>query len=403
MKVCRRPFGPDGIPLSLFGMGGIRLPVKGRDKNVVDHAAGFKLVDRALELGVNYFDTGYVYHNGAGERFYGEALSRHPRGSFMLGDKMCTWKIKGLGEAKAMFEEQLKRCRVEYFDFYMLHSLGNAAQYRKVYREEGVLKYLQEEKKRGRIRYLGFSFHGSAELLKEVLGDAKWDMGMILMNPIVYEGRNKAKELYGILEAAGVPVWVMEPLAGGRCATLNSKAMEMLKAYRPEASAASWAFRFAASHPKVACVLSGISKIEHLEENVRTLGEGWKPLSAEERETYRKAVAEFLKCHGVIGCTGCGYCEPCPYGVAIPEIFSWWNSFAAEGKLPKDEDARAGGAFLRSYFGAIPERRGAERCIGCGKCLKACPQWIFRIPTEMEKIDAFVEKIRRKVGGGRRS
>jgi len=398
--VIRKPFPADpSREVSLLGYGGIRLPIKGRQKTQLDYEVGGKLFDFAYRHGVNYFDTGWVYHDGEGEKFFGHQLKKYPREKIFIADKMPTWLVKSLDDAKKFFEEQLKRCQVEYFDNYLLHSIHSREEYDRVYKKFGVMDWLKEQKEKGRIRHIGMSFHGKEDLLKEIVGDYPWSLVLIQFNAIDYDSAwFQSKKLYDVLSAHKVPVAVMEPLAGGRVATLNAKARRILKAAAPDKSLASWGFRFVASHPDVALILSGMGKFAHVKENVATLSqEAFKPLSEDEKETYKKAIAAFRE-FATVPCTGCRYCMPCPYGVNIPDVFAWYNGYAGDGLLPADEGPNATQElrkrFLADYARRFPQGTRAENCIGCQKCLVACPQWTFRIPTEMAKIDKFVAHVR---------
>ena len=397
-QVLRRPFVRDpSREISLLGYGGIRLPTLHRSDREMDLELGAKLVAFAMRHGINYFDTGWVYHKGEGEKFWGALLPKYDRAKYFLGDKMCTWELKSLDEAKKMFQTQLDKCRTPYFDHYFLHSLGSEAQYRKVYHEYGALKYLDEERAKGRLKYLGFSFHGKKDFLKRLLDERKWDFVMIVFNALEYDRGNHVKDLYELIAASKTPVFVMEPLGGGRLARFNGPARATIEAAAPGRSAASWALRFAASFPAVQTILSGMGRLDHLRENIETLSTDFKPLTKPEMDTYWKAIGEFRKFPG-IPCTGCRYCVPCPYGVEIPEVFAWWNSFAGAGRLPSDtgpnDSQELRREFLASYSNAIAPGCGPEKCIRCKKCQVACPQWTFRISTEMEKIDRFIRDTR---------
>jgi predicted aldo/keto reductase-like oxidoreductase len=405
MQLQRLPYPPEpGWEISRLGFGGIRLPILNRNDTEMDYELGQKLVDYGVRHGMNYFDTGWVYHHGQGEVFFGKVLKKYPRASFMLADKMPTWLVHSLAEAKRFFEEQLKRCQVEYFDNYLLHSIGKFGEFQNVYEKMGVLDYLKEEKARGRIRHLGFSFHSAVPTMEYLLEKYTWDFALIMLNCLEWDEESEHRQsgyragtLYRMLTAKKLPVFVMEPLSGGRVATLNGKAKKVLEADRPGKSLASWGLRFVASLPNVQVILSGMNKLDQVVDNVRTLASDFTPMTRPERETYGRALAEFHK-YPTIPCTGCRYCMPCPYGVLIPETFAWYNSFAGEGLLPTDSGPNDSQAlrrkFLVSYNNAIPPPARANHCIGCRKCLVACPQWTFRIPVEMQKIEKFVAQVR---------
>jgi len=397
--VARRPFPAEpGREISVLGYGGIRLPIKNRHKNEIDEELGFALFDYAYRHGVNYFDTGWVYHEGEGEKFFGRALRRYPRDSFMLADKLPTWLVKKPEDAPKFFEEQLKRCQVDYFDNYLLHSLGNPDEYRRVYKSFKVMDYLKEQLARGKIRHLGFSFHGKSPLLKEVLDDYPFSHCLIVMNALEERQNPDLVKQIALLQERKIPIFVMEPLGGGRCASLNPAAKQVLEAHQPGVSPAEWAFRWALSKHGVQCVLSGMGRLHWLKENIRTMSaERFRPMTADEQVVYGKAIDAYVK-YKTVACTGCRYCLPCPYGVEIPEVFTWWNSFAGLGRLPAEKGPNDSQAlrreFLASYSHAVNPGCGPEKCIGCRKCKVACPQWVFSIPDEMRKIDAALAKVR---------
>ncbi len=393
-----RPLPSDGkTPIPLLGLGcAERFPLKGKAKEteeVLRHAEN--LIDFALKHGITWLDTGYRYHQGKSEPFLGRVLKKYPRESFMLSTKMPTWQIKTLDDAKRIFEDQFKRCQVDYFDFYLLHSISKKSEFERVYVKLGVLDYLIEQKKKGRIRHLGISYHGKSQYLGELLDEypGLFEVCMLMLNKMEFTWNKDAPNLAATAAKRGVSVLVMEPLAGGRAAALKGEALDIIKKARPNDSAARWGFRFAASLPGVVCIFSGMSRIDHMKENIETLSENFKPLSDEENKVYDAAIAAYMK-HPSIPCTGCNYCVPCPYGVRIPEIFAWYNEWAQNGRLPADEGANDSQdlrrRFLASYNNTFRPKERADRCLGCKKCLVPCPQWTFRIPVEMEKVAKLV-------------
>ena len=399
VQVMRRPvpFDPSR-EISLLGYGGTRLPTRGRDKNNVDRELGAKLVDFAYRHGLNYFDTGWNYHEGNGERFWGATLSKYPRESFFLSDKMCTWRLKKETDGPEMFAEQMKRCAVEYFDFYLCHSVGSYGTFQHSYIKLGTLDFMREQKRLGRIRHLGMSYHGQSKDLPRILDEyPECEMCILLVN--AYEGRRNPDNLKmrEILRERKVAIVVMEPLAGGRLSTMHGRARELLKEAAPDDTPAKWGYRYAASQPGVMSVLTGMGHFAYVRENVRTLStREFKPFSAEEAAVYEKAVAAFMEVP-TIACTGCRYCTPCPYGVPIPDLFAWYNKIALTGLPPEGDvpDAqRKRRDVLVSYFNTFSEGHRAHNCIGCRKCSAACPQWTLRIPEELTKLAAFVGKTR---------
>ena len=409
----------NGDKISLLGFGCMRFPMlPGADSPTgpeVNEQGAFALIDYAMAHGVNYYDTAWPYHRGISESVVGKALQRYPRESFYLADKMPTYLLPTREQAREIFEKQLEKCKVEYFDYYLLHAIRFVEDYQTVYEKNGVLDYLLEQKKQGRIRNLGWSFHGNTETLEYLLSrDVQWDFAMVQLNYhdmlheykiAPHQARFIPKDpaptqwMFEKMQQSGLPLIVMEPLLGGRLARLNKKALAILQAERPEASAASWAFRYAAGLPNVVTMLSGMTYMEHLQDNLRALAP-FTPLSDQEMQALKAALDVFVRGDN-IRCTTCGYCMPCPYGVDIPAIFAHFNRCLDDEQVPggaRDADyEKARRAYLVEYARSIPELRQAERCTGCGVCLKHCPQMI-PIPDEMARLGKFVENLKTRQG-----
>lgn len=365
-----RNFPSIGLDVSLLGYGCMRFPTLDGQDARIDEPAAQALIDRALERGVNYFDTAYPYHGGMSEGCLGRALARHPRGSFYLADKLPCWKVKTPQETEALFEEQLERCGVDYFDFYLAHALS--VEHYADFEAAGSYEVLERRKAEGKIRRLGFSFHDSPALLERILSEHQWDFVQIQLNYLDWTLQS-AKEQYEIIVSHGLPVIVMEPVRGGALAKLSDKACAILKAAAPERSAASWAIRYAASLPGVMTVLSGMSNTAQLEDNLASLSP-LVPLSDAERAVLQDALAAYLGA-GTIPCTGCRYCMDCPAGVDIPKSFAMYNQFKLDGRT---------GHLLNSYnyMGAAHQ---PERCVSCGACRSKCPQHID-IPNRLAEV-----------------
>lgn len=381
--------------VSLLGFGCMRLPRLHEDKPDIDEDLAEAMVDYAYRHGVNYFDTAYPYHGGLSELFIGRALEKYPRGSFFLADKMPGWLLKGPGDGERIFREQLKRCRVDYFDFYLCHSLSFLeADYMGKYERTGAIDFLRGQREDGTIRHLGFSFHGSPEELTRILDRGDWDFVQIQLNYLDWEVQD-AEAKYRILEERGIPCVVMEPLRGGNLCSLCGESVAILKTARPEKSIASWAIRFAASLPNVLTVLSGMSTPEQVEDNVRTM-EDFHPLNDGERKTLSRSL-EVYRRTGTIPCTECRYCMDCPAGVDIPEVFAVYNRCATTMHLPVSSGVqhsydRNAKIFLKAYE-TLPEAKRADNCVACGKCMTLCPQKI-RIPDRMAEINRLISDLR---------
>lgn len=394
-----------GDRVSLLGYGCMRWPTqKSADgtREEIDQQTVNELVDYALAHGVNYFDTAPVYLQGFSERATGIALGRHPREKYFIATKLSNFKNSSRENSLAMYRQSFEELGVDYIDYYLLHSLGGGiASVRERFIDNGVLDFLLKEREAGRIRNLGWSFHGDTELFDYVLAmDVKWDFVQIQMNYVDWKhasGRNvNAEYLYGELGKRNIPAIIMEPLLGGRLASLNDHLIERLKELRPEQSIASWAFRYAGSYPGVLTVLSGMTYMEHLQDNIRTYSP-LEPLTPEEFELLEDTAQRMLQ-YPTIPCTDCKYCMPCPYGLDIPAIFAHYNRCVNEGNVPKDgqdpDYAQARRAYLIGYDRSVPKLRQANHCIGCDKCLTHCPQQI-KIPEQMRRIDRFVEQLKR--------
>ncbi|MBQ6352183.1 MAG: aldo/keto reductase, partial [Lentisphaeria bacterium] len=323
-SITRRPWRNSALTLPLLGFGMMRLPTRGG--RIDDRKAG-AMVERALEAGLNYFDTAFMYHGGDSEKFLGRVLSRQPRDSYLLTDKLPAWELRSEADMERTFAEQLRRTRAEYFDFYFIHWLndGNWEHARKL----GAYEFLKKKQRAGLIRHVGFSYHGGPETLDRIAAAHEWDLAQVQMNYRDWESASRS--LYEVLTRRNIPVSVMGPLGGGSLATLTPQAEQILRAASPQASAASWMLRFIGSLPNVQVVLSGMSTMEQLEDNIRTFA-GFRPLTDGERDTLREAARVSNWRHsGTSRCTACRYCMPCPAGVNIPEVFRRYNRFLESG------------------------------------------------------------------------
>ena len=355
-----------GLELSALGMGAMRLPVIDGDDARVDENAVKEMVAYAIEHGVNYFDTAWGYHNGQSELALGRALAAYPRDSFYLADKFPGYDLSNMDKVEEIFEAQLKKCGVDYFDFYLFHNVCELNIDAYLDRSHRIYAYLTEQKKNGRIRHLGFSAHGSCEVIRRFLdayGDAM-EFAQIQLNYLDWDFQG-AKDKVELLTAHGLPVWVMEPLRGGSLAKLAPEEEEKLRALRPDESVASWAFRFLQSVPEVTVILSGMSNLEQLKQNVATFSQD-RPLNEAERTALLGIAGDMVK-KIVLPCTACRYCTShCPQGLNIPELLALYNEHCFT----------KGGFIAPMAISAIPEDKRPNACIGCRSCEAVCPQQI---------------------------
>ena len=405
-KMTYRSFpslGDDKI--SILGYGCMRWPTMPNPKGegeIIDQEAVNELVDYAIAHGVNYFDTAPVYVQGWSEKSTGIALKRHPRESIYIATKLSNFSNPTRENSMAMYHRSFEELQVDYIDYYLLHSLGGGgmAGFRQRYVDNGMMDFLLEERKAGRIRKLGFSFHGSQEVFDELLAlhdQYHWDFVQIQLNYVDWDGSN-AKGLYESLERYNIPGIIMEPLLGGRLSKVPDHIVGRLKQRSPESSVASWAFRFAGTPKLILTVLSGMTYMEHLQDNIRTYSP-LKPLTEEEKE-FLYETGRLLKQYPTIPCNDCKYCMPCPYGIDIPAILLHYNKCVNEGNIPEDQQdenyRKARRAFLVGYDRSVPKLRQANHCIGCDQCSKHCPQRI-NIPRQLHRIDRFVEDLKKNV------
>ena len=362
--------------ISLLGFGTMRLPRTADEKQEIDIETAQKMVDYAIEKGINYFDTAYPYHNGESETFIGGALKKHDRKSVNLATKMPIWLVKSKADAERIFNEQLKKCRVDYFDFYLIHNI-NEAFFDSIDKYQ-IYDFLKQKQKEGKIRYLGFSFHDNPALLEKTVSKYDWDFAQIQLNYLDWDLQD-AKRQYEILTEKKIPVIVMEPVRGGALATLSEKAIDIFKAADSEASPASWAIRYAASLPNVLTVLSGMSDMAQLKDNMGTMT-NFRPINGDGQKTIEKAVTAYRESLE-IPCTYCRYCMECPSGVHIPKVFAKYNQQRAKGE-------NADTFYFFMEYSLLGEQKQAHQCTRCGVCLPKCPQKI-NIPDELEKIAKF--------------
>ncbi|MDR2167931.1 MAG: aldo/keto reductase [Clostridiales bacterium] len=353
--------------LSLLGMGAMRLPQKGEGWGMpIIHDEAEALIDFCLEQGINYFDTAYIYHGGESEVLLGNALKKHPRDSFYVADK---YSMNAEPDYKLQFETQLKRLQMDRIDFYLLHAVQDTTVDQ--YLTNGCIEYFLEQRAAGRIKYLGFSFHGSPEALVKMTNHRDWDFVLMQLNYLDWF-HNNAKELYEHLRSKNIPVMVMEPIHGGLLAKLNDEAAAPLLEAAPEKSLASWALRFVANLPGIAVVLSGMSNQEQAEDNLATI-KALAPLTSDEEALIIKAADIFNKTIGAT-CTDCKYCvEHCPQGLNIPYLLHTYNS------------SKTGGIWRLNRLKALPEDKQPAACISCNVCMKYCPQNL-EIPKFMDEM-----------------
>lgn len=367
------------LKLSALGMGAMRLPVIDGDDARVDEAKTEEMIDYAMSQGINYYDTAWGYHNGNSELTVGRALQKYPRDSFFLADKFPGYDLSNMDKVEEIFEEQLKKCQVEYFDFYLFHNVCEMNIDAYLDPKYGIYDYLIAQKKAGRIRHLGFSAHGSYEVVKRFLDAYGRDMEFcqLQLNYLDWKFQG-GKEKVELLKEWNIPVWVMEPLRGGRLASLAEKDETALKELRPDEKIPAWAFRFLQSVPSVTMVLSGMSSMEQLQENIRTYSED-KPLNEKEMETLL-AIADGMLEKKILPCTACHYCvSHCPQELDIPELLALYNEHCFT----------EGGFIAPMALSSYPKEKLPSACIGCGSCQAVCPQQID-IP---EAMSDFAQKL----------
>lgn len=371
----RRHIKQLGMELSPLGFGVMRLPMEGDafPKKVYD------LIDRAVGYGINYYDTAYLYQRSKSEGLIRDVLvKRYDREKFYIADKLPVWECRDQSDMERIFQIQIERLGVEYIDFYLLHALHKNI-WESVY-EKGVLDFLEKKKREGKIRKVGFSFHDTAEVLKQIERAYAWDIVQLQLNYYDWEAIG-VKDSYVHLEEKGIPCMVMEPVGGGRLSELPEEAERKLKAIHADQTVASWAIRYAASLPNVAVTLSGMSDEVQLDDNVRQFND-MRPFTDVEKKAIEDVV-KIIGSHHSIPCSGCRYCvDECPRGVDIPQIFKRYNDFYLFKRTQTP-------TFDEDYFMYIPEGKTADRCIKCKKCVERCPQKI-QIPQEIEKIHKLV-------------
>ncbi|WP_304507681.1 aldo/keto reductase [Anaerotignum sp.] len=364
----KRQFENLGVETSLLGFGCMRFPVTEDGK--IDEEQSQKMIDYALANGVHYIDTAYFYHDGESESFVGKALEKYDRSSYFLATKLPVWILKDRQETKKVVEEQLHRLRTDYIDFYLLHTLDRKKW--DIVLENDILSILEELREEGKIRYIGFSFHDEYEVFQEIIQYRKWDFCQIQLNYMDTEIQAGLKG-YHLAESLGVPMVIMEPVRGGALANFSEEMNAKFTALDEQATIASYALRYVAGLPNVKVILSGMSSMEHVKDNIKTFSP-FIPLNERESSVIEE-VRDILQARVQNGCTGCGYCMPCPQGVNIPDNFKVWNTY----HMYQNFDP------VRFEWARIGKKSRAEHCIQCGECEKKCPQKI-KISQDMPRV-----------------
>ena len=355
-----------GWKLSALGMGAMRLPVIDGDDSRIDEAAAEQMVAYAMESGINYYDTAWGYHNGQSELVLGRLLQKYPRESYFLASKFPGYDLANMDKVEEIFEKQLEKCGVDYFDFYLFHNVFEMNIDAYVNPKYGIFAYLMKQKQAGRIRHLGFSAHGSYGVMKRFLHayGADMEFGQIQLNYLDWKFQD-AQAKVELLREFGIPVWVMEPLRGGRLVTLSKEDTEKLHNLRPEEPVPAWAFRFLQSIPSVTMVLSGMSNLEQMQENIRTFEEE-KPLNPQEMKALL-CIADTMVRKNILPCTACHYCvSHCPQGLDIPSLLALYN----------EHHFTDGGFIAPMALSAIAQNKWPSACIACRSCEAVCPQQI---------------------------
>lgn len=364
------------IKLSALGLGCMRLPVVDGDDSKIDFDAADSMVAYAMESGINYYDTAYGYHGENSEKVVGEILKKYPRDSFYLASKFPGYDPSNHDKVEAIFEEQLQKCQVEYFDFYMFHNVCEMNIDAYLDPKYGIFDYLMEQKKNGRIKHLGFSTHGEIPIMErflEAYGEYM-EFCQIELNYFDYKFQN-AEAKVALLNERNIPIWVMEPIRGGQIATLEDSQMAKLQAARPDASAVEWAFRFLQTLPGVTMTLTGSSSMEQLKENIATYAEA-KPLTDDEMSIVL-GIADDMIARTAVPCTGCKYCvSHCPMELDIPFLIKLYNESVVEG---------AGSFIAPMALSSLAADKQPESCINCQACMQVCPQQL-PIPEVLAKF-----------------
>ena len=359
------------ITLSRLGMGNMRLPVQADQPDMpIDRVKAQEIIDYAIKGGINYFDTAYIYHNGESEKFLGEALGKYPRDNYYLATKFF---ILTNPDYKAVFEEQLTRLKTNYIDFYMIHGIFDHTYQQ--YIDNGCIEYFLVQQKEGRIKYLGFSSHASVENLMTFADHHKWDFAQIQLNYFDWRYASTKQE-YEALSERNIPIMVMEPVRGGRLASLCPEAETILKEKRPDWSITSWAFRWLKRLPQVQVILSGMTTLEQIQDNIVTFSD--VPALTDEEEHLLMEACDIFRAQVNISCTACRYCcDNCPVHINIPQVLSIYNRFRLEG------------SWALSDLDNLDSETGPTDCTGCGACTGHCPQGID-VPAIMEELSDMV-------------
>ena len=364
-----------GIETSLLGFGCMRFPTTADGK--INEPEAEKMLDKAISAGVNYIDTAYPYHGGESERFVGKVLKKYDRSSLYLATKLPVWMVNSLEDVDRLFEEQLEKLQTDYIDFYLLHALGKDRFGAMV--KLGVVERLEELKQQGKIRYLGFSFHDSYEAFEHIINYREWDFCQIQLNYMDAEEQAGLRG-YKLAEEKGVPLVIMEPVKGGSLAAFAEDITSRFRSLQPDATVASFALRWVGSLPGVKVILSGMTTMEQVEDNLKTFGD-FKPLSEKESQEIKDIVA-LIKSRVQNGCTGCRYCMPCPAGVDIPGNFRAWNTYHMYQNY---------NVVRWNWEKELGESKQARCCVKCGKCETACPQKLS-IRQDLERVQADLDK-----------